>query len=180
MLQYLILKKLDQQERQLGESLDYVRYILRTSRRLFFKFAKVFSMVNCRRSLPLEAGHVAGLVAARDEDCGTCVQIGLNIAHHEGVPDEIMQAALDGCPDRLSRELADVYHFVEAVVSASGAEAPFRERIVKRWGDEALVEMSLVIASSRVFPIVKRTLGYAKSCSVVRPRVGGSSAPVSV
>jgi hypothetical protein len=38
-------------------------------------------------------------------------------------------------------------------------------------GDEGLVEMALAIASCRVFPITKRALGYAVSCSAVAVRV---------
>jgi hypothetical protein len=40
------------------------------------------------------------------------------------------------------------------------------------WGiHEGLVELALAIASARVFPIAKRALGYATSCTLVDAKV---------
>jgi hypothetical protein len=40
-----------------------------------------------------------------------------------------------------------------------------------RYGDEGLVELALAIASCRTFPVTKRVLGYAVSCSDVAVHV---------
>jgi hypothetical protein len=80
-------------------------------------------------------------------------------------------AVLDSNPDALPEELRDAYRFAEAVVTANGEEDALRERIRLRYGDEGLIEMALAIATCRVFPIIKRTLGYAVSCSAVTVRV---------
>jgi hypothetical protein len=60
-----------------------------------------------------------------------------------------------------------VYRFAEAVVTASPDADALRPRVAEHFGEEGLVELALAIASSRFFPIVKRTLGYARSCSLV-------------
>ena len=52
MIRYLILKQLDKQERSLGESVDYVRHILRSSLIAFFKFALFTPLAQHRRNLP--------------------------------------------------------------------------------------------------------------------------------
>jgi alkylhydroperoxidase family enzyme len=114
---------------------------------------------------------VARLVATRDEDCGTCVQIEVNLAKKDGVSLAVIQAVLDSRPDDLPEELSDVYHFAEEVVTATGGEAPYRERIRRRYGEEALVELAMTMAACRVFPITKRALGYAQSCSAVSVQV---------
>lgn len=44
-------------------------------------------------------------------------------------------------------------------------------RLRERYGEEGLVELALAIASARVFPVTKRALGYALSCSKVEVRV---------
>ena len=171
MLRTIILRKLTSEERKLGESIDYVRHIVRTSIPAFLRFAKIFPIANYRKRLPLEAKHVAQIVASRDEDCGTCVQIGINLATADGVPPEVLRAVLDTEPGRLDEKLADVYRFAEAVVTASGEEDALRARMVEHFGQEGLIELALAIGSSRFFPIVKRSLGYATSCSAVKLEV---------
>ena len=171
MIRRLILKQLDKQERSLGESVDYVRDILRASLPAFLKFALFTPLAQHRRKLPPEAYRIARLVATQDEDCGTCVQIEVNLAVKDGVPAEVIRAALQGQAEDLPPALADVYHFSKAVVEASGGEEELRQRIRELYGEEGLVEMALGIASARVFPVTKRALGYAKSCALVEVQV---------
>ena len=117
--------------------------------------------------LYLEPYFVAVIVASRDEDCGTCVQIGITQAKKAGVDTEILQHVIDRRTDLLSDELSEVYRFTEAVVSSTGEEDEIRESLRERYGDAGLIELSFAIAACRVFPITKRSLGYAKSCSLV-------------
>ena len=171
MIRRLILKQLDKQERSLGESVDYVRDIVRASLPAFFKFALFTPLAQHRRKLPAEAYRVARLVATQDEDCGTCVQIEVNLALKDGVPADVIRAVLNGHPEDLQPALADVYCFAKAVVEASGGEEELRQRIRETYGEDGLVEMALGIASARVFPVTKRALGYAKSCALVEVRI---------
>lgn len=167
MLRSLIRSRLRREERRLGGSLEYVRHILRVSLRSFFKFLRIVPLANYRRTLPPGPYHVARIVAVRDEDCGTCVQIAVNLAKEDGVSSEHLRAVLDRKPENLPEDLADAYRFAEGVVTASGAENDLRQKIRERHGEEALVELAFAIASCRVFPITKRALGYAVSCSDV-------------
>jgi alkylhydroperoxidase family enzyme len=171
MLRRLILARLAVAEKELGVPLEYCRYIIRVSLRASFKFAKFLAVDEYRRVLPPGPCYVARIVAVRDEDCGTCVQIAVNQARKAGVPDEQLQSVLDGSPDRLPEELTEAYRFAEAVVTRNGQEDAWREHIRLRYGDEGLIEMALAIASCRVFPITKRALGYAVSCSAVNVHV---------
>ena len=171
MLRKLILKQLDRQERALGESLDYARHIARTSLPAFFKFALFTPLARHRRKLPAAAYRVARIVATRDEDCGTCVQIEVNLARRDGVPAGVIRATLADRLDDLPPELADVHRFASAVVGASGAEGEMRERLRARYGEEGLVDLALGIAAARVFPVTKRALGYATSCRLVKVEV---------
>jgi alkylhydroperoxidase family enzyme len=171
MIRKLIKRKLDAAERELGESHEYVRYILRTSLRAFFRFTRIFPISNYRGRLPADAYHVARIVAAREEDCGTCVQIEVNLGLKSKVSATVLQSVIDHAPEHLSARLQLVYRFVEAVVNKTGADLELRERVVEAYGQKGLVEMSLAIGASRFLPIVKRTLGYGTSCSLVNIRV---------
>jgi len=170
MLKSVILKVLAREERKLGGSLDYARHILRTSLRAFFKFGRVIPLSEYRRVLPVDAHFTARIVATRDEDCGTCVQIEVNLARRAGMSADLLESVLAERPDDLPLELAEVYRFARAVVKARDDEE-LRAKMRQRYGEEGLVELALAMAACRVFPIVKRTLGYAKSCSLVEVRV---------
>ncbi len=171
MIRYLILKQLDKEERSLGESVDYVRHILRSSLPAFFKFALFTPLAQHRRKLPATPYRVARIVATQDEDCGTCVQIEVNLARKDGVPGDLILAVLNNRPEDLTPELAEVYRFTKAVVEASGEDGELRQRIRERYGEEGLVELALGIAAARVFPVTKRALGYATSCALVEVKV---------
>ena len=171
MLRRLILSRITAGEKQLGVPLDYCRFIVRVSLRAFFKFAKFLAVDEYRRVLPPGPCYIARIVAVRDEDCGTCVQIAVNQAKKAGVPLEQLRAVLNGKPDGLPEELRDVYRFAEAVVTRRGEADALRERMRLRYGDEGLVELALAIASCRTFPVTKRVLGYAVSCSDVAVHV---------
>jgi alkylhydroperoxidase family enzyme len=116
------------------------------------------------------------MVATQDEDCGTCVQIEVNLARKDGVPGNAIRAVLNNRPEDLTPELAEVYTFTKAVVEGSGEEEELRERIRERYGEEGLVELALGIAAARVFPVTKRALGFATSCALVEIKCEGSNA----
>jgi alkylhydroperoxidase family enzyme len=171
MIRRIIEGRIAAAEKQLGAPADYMRYMLQASLGAFLKFARFTSLAGYRRAAPRDAMHVARLVATQSQDCGTCVQIEVNLAKKDRVPSEVLRAVLDGRPDQLSDELADVYHFAMAVVERSGAEGPYRDRVRERYGDAALVELAMAIAFTQVFPITKRALGFATSCSAVKLQV---------
>lgn len=171
MLRKLILARIAAAEKDLGVSLDYCRFIIRTSLRASFKFAKFLAVDEYHRVLPPGPCYVARIVATQHEDCGTCVQIAVNQARKAGVPNDQLRDVVDGRVDALPEELKDAYRFAEAVLTANGDEDAWRERIRTRYGDEGLIEMALAIATCRVFPTIKRALGYAVSCSAVSVQV---------
>jgi alkylhydroperoxidase family enzyme len=121
--------------------------------------------------LPVGAFHVARLVAVRIQDCGPCVQTVVNIAKEDGVDPAILKAALAGDFDALPESLRDVARFAEAVTGATGEENTYRDRLRAVFGEEAMVELALAIALCQTFPILKRGLGHARSCSLVKVEV---------
>jgi alkylhydroperoxidase family enzyme len=158
-------------EKRLGVPLDYLRHMHEHAPGAFWKFTKIAPMAGYRNKLPAAPLYVGCLVATLHEDCGTCVQIGVNLAKQDGVEAETIRATLEGNVEALPEQLRDVYRFADAVVNLTGEEGPYRERLRKVFGEEALVELSMAIAMARTFPTIKRALGYAKSCSLVRVEV---------
>jgi hypothetical protein len=165
MLRKFISWRLSVAERQMGTSVDYLRHILRVSRRAFMAFAKIIPLAHYHRVLPEAPLHVARLTALVYEDCGGCLQGEVNMAKKAGVSVAVIQAVLGGDAFELSEELADVYRFALAVLETREDEA-LRERLREHYGEEGLVEIALALGACRVFPTIRRAMGYAKSCSV--------------
>lgn len=166
MLRSLILWRLGRAEKQLGASIDYLRFMVKASLPAFFKFAKIIPLSAYRRALPAEAHALGGLVATREADCGGCVQIGVNLARQGGVPADHIRATLEGRYDELPVALREVCQFALAVVRNTPDAGELRERVRQHYGDAGLVELSMAIAFAQVFPTTKRGLGFAESCQI--------------
>ncbi|MCB9544125.1 MAG: hypothetical protein R3F65_22765 [bacterium] len=173
MIRAFIERRIAASERALGVEQAYLRHMLRVSRPAFFAFARVRSFGEYRKHLPIEPWHVSRIVATAAEDCGTCVQIAVNLALAAGVDPAIVRATVEGRVEALPSDLADVYRFTEAVVRPTWDEGALRDALTVRYGEAAMVEMAIGIAAVRVFPIVKRALGFAVSCQKVRVEVPG-------
>lgn len=86
MIRFVLMRVIAAAEASFGESLDYLRFILRATVGAFFKFSKLTGVSRYRRALPLAPFHVVRIAAARFEDCGPCVQTTVNIAKKAGIP----------------------------------------------------------------------------------------------
>jgi alkylhydroperoxidase family enzyme len=167
MLRSILFRLIRRQERQLGASLEYLRDVARVSPSGFLKFALIAPLGTHRRHLPRDAWHVARVTAAFAEDCGTCVQIAIDLARRDGVSASVLRAVVAGDPSALPDTLRDVYRFA-AAVAAGHDNDELRKRLRHYYADEGLVELSLAIAVSRVIPTLKRSLGHAQSCALLR------------
>ena len=165
MLRWLIRRKLAVEEKRLGVSLDYLRHVLTVSVVAFFRFGSVMPLAECRRVLPADAWFVARLTALKTEDCGSCLQLAVNLAKQSGVSPDLIRAVLAGNTNEMSAEMVDAYQFTNMVLQHTNEEETLRETLRKRYGEQGLIELAYVIASSRIASTVKRSLGYAKSCS---------------
>ena len=158
---------IDRQEATLGVPLDYLRSIADTSPAAFAKFAAAAPLLGHRRHAARAVWHLARLAATRVQDCGTCLQIVVNLALADGVAPATLRAALDGGDLAPDETLAFEYGEAVAQGDAGGAVDAVRER----WGEPVLVELALAVATAQLFPIIKRGLGQAVACSLVEVEV---------
>jgi alkylhydroperoxidase family enzyme len=167
MVRRLIDWQLTRFERKLGGSLDYVRFVVRTSLGAFLRLTKLLAFSNCRRAAPVDAFHTACLVASHAENCGTCLQIGVNMAIQDGMCADHVRAVIEGRPGDLPDDLAEVYAFADGVLGRRPDLDTLREQVRGRLGDRGIVELAFGIAAARSFPTIKWALGYATSCTRV-------------
>jgi hypothetical protein len=131
MLRWLIHRRLNAEEKKLGESVDYLRHMVDVSPAAFLRFCCILPFANSRKVLLKDAWFVAQIVALQDADCGTCVQIAVNLARQSGVDSVLLRAVLDGNCHEMSQEMVDVLRFTRSVITASGDEETLREILRK-------------------------------------------------
>jgi alkylhydroperoxidase family enzyme len=151
-MRFLLGKVIDVMEARLGASMEYLRYVLRVSKRAFLAFLGTALLDSYRSRMPRAARHIARIVATQADDCGPCVQICVNMARAEVVPTSIIHDALHARLDRLPADLADVHRYALAVCAWEGDLDEARERIRRKFGDEGVVDWlwpSLARAYSR-------------------------------
>jgi alkylhydroperoxidase family enzyme len=170
-LRRIILRRIDAEERILGISMDYLRYILHNSLPAFLKFSLFLPLARHRHVLPPEPYHVARLVATQEADCGACVQAEVNLARRAGVAPAVIEHVIQHRIEEMEPDIAHVYRFARAVVAATGEEEALRPWLHTQYGDAGMVELALSIATARVYPTTKRGLGYATSCECVHIQV---------
>ncbi|GAB5535733.1 MAG: hypothetical protein Rubg2KO_19820 [Rubricoccaceae bacterium] len=158
------------QEADLGVPMEYLRKIADNSTRAFLKFGMFSSLALHRKATSPEVWHLARLAATHVQDCGTCVQVVVNAALSEGVAPDLIRAALGG--DELASDHQLAVDYGQAVSSNSHDVPALVEQVRERWGEEALNELALAVATAQVFPVVKRGMGLAVACSLVQVDVG--------
>lgn len=129
------------------------------------KFQHAMLLSGHRHHAPAALLHMARLGSTRAEDCGPCVEIVRQFALMDGLDNQRIQNALMGKPD--SEEDALAYDFGSAVSSGDVmTAAELGEKIEARYGRKVRTELALGAASGRLFPAIKRGLGYASACTI--------------
>lgn len=167
MLRWFLSRLIDKAEQQTRENADWMRDMLGYSRAAFVKFALFVPLARHRSAAPADALHIARIAAAKAEDCGPCLQTTINYALAGGVSPTLVKAAADGDIEALGPDLGAVYRFADAVANRDPACEDERPTLCELYGAAAIVDFSLAIATTRVFPTVKRGMGYALSCNKV-------------
>ncbi len=177
MLKTFLTRYLDKFERTFSYDASYMRHVLRVKPWSLMKFSLGTQALDAKAAPP-ELLVAAGLYGTLTEDCGPCVQVGVDIATANGVDPQILRAIIAGDEAAMGETAALGYRFARASL-ARDMEAcdPLRDEIVRRFGDPALVAVSLALVASRMYPTLKYALGYGKACSRVKV-AGETVAPV--
>jgi hypothetical protein len=176
MLRYILSRSLSRMERQWNYDASYMRELLALSPWAFIKFGLATSLGR-RTEAPLAAMAAAGLVGTLTEDCGPCVQIGVDMSVAHGVPPRVLQGILAGDEAAMGPDAALGYRFARASLARDlEASDAAREEVVRRWGPKAVIALALALMSARMYPTLKYATGHGRACS--RVVVAGVAAPV--
>lgn len=171
MISMMLNKEIDKAEEFLGANMDYLRHLQDQSLGAALKFFMFMPMAGHGKTADPNALAVARLVATKQEDCGPCVQATVNGALAAGADKAVVQAVLDADLETLSPTLRQVHDFAKSVARADPSATSQSEELSELLGAAAVMELSLAIASARVFPTLKRGMGFAQSCAMVKVEV---------
>lgn len=167
MLKTILTRWLDGFEKSFNYDASYMRHVLRVSPASLMKFG-LGTRAPDTRAAPAAALAAAGLAATLTEDCGPCVQVGVDIAAAKGIDPAILRAIVAGDEAAMGETAALAWRFARASLARDMETCdPLRDEIVARWGEPALVAIGLSIVSGRMYPTLKYALGYGKACSRV-------------
>lgn len=164
------LKQINEFEAHYKYDSTYMRDLLESSPAGFIKFNNFLPLSSHKEKLSSEDYWVAKLAAMQVEDCGECLQLNVRMALEAGVSKDWIKAAIKG-GNALPENLRDVYHYAKSVAKHEGGENDLMDRIAARYEKGSLLEFGLCIASAKVFPTIKRAVGYTKSCSLIEIEV---------
>ncbi|MBX3494355.1 MAG: hypothetical protein KF899_15420, partial [Parvibaculum sp.] len=142
MFGFLARRLIDAQERFTGSSADYARDLHAGSPAAFWRFTIAMMASRYVKTLPPEVYCVAGFGALRAEDCGPCVQIGVNLALAQGISPAVVRAAATGDTASLSEENRLAFEFAHAVATRDFRAEELRPMIERNWGKAGLAELA--------------------------------------
>ncbi len=167
MLKRLMNYLIDDGEKKTGENADWLRDIARVSAKSFFVFGLFTPMSTHRQALPLRLHHLARLAAIAEADCGPCFQTVVNYAVNDGIDQALIKAAIERDVSKMDEMEATVFRFAGAIARKKADDGQAREAIIRAWGEQGLIDLAFAVAAVRVFPTVKRALGYGEACQLV-------------
>lgn len=171
MLRFIAGRMLDRFAARYRYDVSYMRAMLGASPSAFMKWAKVTRLAQHCEAAPKEAYFAAKLVGAAFEDCSPCVQLVVDMAREAGVKDQEIEAVLKRDARAMSEAALIAFRFAAAITRRTADEDPAREAVRAAWSEKGVVDLTLATQVSRLFPMVKAGLGYAKTC--VRVDIGG-------
>lgn len=119
--------------------------------------------VSYGRCLPPTVLHMVRLGATMASDCGTCLEIAVNLAVRDGVSPEAVAMAVHGPRENLDSDARLGLQFGKRLGGALDVPAE-RAALLDRFGPRGPIEASIAVAGALTFPAVQRGMGFSRSC----------------
>lgn len=169
-LSTLIDKRLRAFEDRYHYDIGYARGVLRAGLRPFAVFYSIFVLATHRQGVPIAPWFAAKWIAARQEDCGPCQQLVIDMGREQGVPPALWDAIIQGDLARMTPEVALVYQWAHGVITPGHditQLSAWRQQIADRWGERGVISLALAMAGGRSFPLIKRAMGQHHACQIL-------------
>ena len=150
-----------------GYDVSYLMYLVQTAPGMLFRFAPVSKLAAYRVRAPAAAIYAAKIVGAMQEDCGPCAQLAVDMALEEGVSPLTLKAISTGKVEQLDQQTRTAYEFAKAIVLDDASISEWRDKVHASWGDAGVVDMGFAVQIGRVFPMIKKGLGFGSACNAL-------------
>ena len=162
--------QIDAFEQHYSYNTTYMREMLEGSLDAYLAFSQSSALSGFRESLSKPEHWLCKLTAMKAEDCGECLQLTIDMALEDGIEPRLAEAIFKN-GEGLTDEEYDLYAFTLSVTSRGDTFPLQTQRVHAKYTQQQVLEMGLAIASVKLYPTVKRALGYAKSCQRMTFRV---------
>lgn len=173
MFKKLLTAQIKAFETRYNYDMGYAHRLLRASRGAFIRFALFSRFALVREQVPVAPWYAARIAATLYEDCGPCTQLVVHMAAEAGLASTTLRAIVAGDEASLDADTLLALRFARAVLTRAPDCVALHDEAVARWGERGVVSLALIIANTRVYPTLKRALGFAHRCS--RVEVDGES-----
>lgn len=167
MIEYFTGKAADNMQRRYNYDASYLRDVAAVSSggAIRLGLLPLFSQYTAGVPAELWAGTAVG--STLDGDCGPCAQLVVDVALEREVSAERLRAGLRG--DWENAGLVGLgMRFAHAAITDTPELDAVREEIRSQFGERAIVSLSIVAATGRTWPVIKRGLGHGKICQSLR------------
>lgn len=164
------LKQINQFEAHYKYDGTFMRELLENSPKGLEKFNNFLPLSAHKEKLGPEDYWVAKLATMQVEDCGECLQLNVRMALEAGISKDLVRATING-GNGLPTNLKDVYHYAKSVAGHDLVDNDLMARIEACYDKGSLLEFGICIATAKVFPTIKRAVGYTKACSLIKIEV---------
>jgi hypothetical protein len=154
-------------ERSNNYDMSYVHAMLESDPNAVLVLNRVGQMANYVGPLPQAVAHCVGLVATLHEDCGPCLQLGVTLALRARISHDTIARVLSGEPTG-DDDVDLAISFCGAVLRDAANVSELRDQVVARFGHDGLTAMAFSLTGHRMYPMLKRVLGYAHCYPVVK------------
>ncbi len=154
-------------DRTIPEDSQYLHEIATAPGHAIEKFMHFMPASNHRHAAPPSLVVAACIGAVLVEDCGPCALISARGGLADGVPRDVLNAALAG-GGGLQPDDALAFRFGEAIARHDVDVSELGDAIESRFGRTVRLELTLAAAMVRAYPAMKRGLGLAKACSMTK------------
>lgn len=152
-------------EHDTGYPADYLRDILDASSMGFFKLMLAMPVVRHRRHADNQLHQLAQLGATQQEACGPCLEVSKAYALKSGLPEDLVNTLLWN-PDQAPELQRAVFFLGRHVAGGAPLDKTLAGILEKAVGKRGQAELTVSAAAVRIFPALKRGLGYADMCAL--------------
>lgn len=172
MLTWFIRRQIDEFERRYAYDTSYARHLLEVSPKAAMLYSKATQLGRFSHGVPTDVFFVTKIAGVLHEDCGPCVQLGIDLAEQAGVPQATLRALVTGNLEALPEDCRLAAQFAQAVLTRDSRADELRSQLEAKFGALGIVSLAFALTSARIYPTMKYALGFGKACT--RVKIGGA------